>query len=189
MVSTSTERRESLFNKIKSKDITIDEALTFDSVQWYEAGLSTKKLKKDSLDGQKYLLKQIPTHKKEVLNYHITKNKISDKDYIDFLDKKVDKLRQKTEYSDQLDKIKKYEPDYQIQYPDKDGEYGIVLVKDFTEKQDYWIKYKDKKELKRRLDKLDKDSIPNHNYWIIFKGFGVYREFVDTEFDDMLAEV
>ena len=188
MVNSSDVRRESLFNRLKSKDITISEALTYDSNQWYQSGLSTKKLAKASLEGAKNLLKQIPDNKEAVVKYHTEKNKITDKDYIDFLEKKVDKLIEKTPVKKQLEKIETtlYIPD--IKYPTKRGEYGLVLVKDFDNKRDFWIKYKDKKELSERLDKLEKDSL-EQNFWIIFYGFGVYREFVDTEFDKLLAEI
>lgn len=69
--------------------------------------------------------------------------------------------------------------------PKKRGFYGIVEVIDKDEDVSYWIKYKNKKDLKKQFNKVKK-RYKIKKLFIVFQGFRSYTEFRTEIFEDLL---
>ncbi len=164
MSEISTKRRESLFKKLLDKQITINKARTFTLEEWNNK-FGSKIKSESSLKAQKRLLNQVESHIDDIIDYH--EKRIKD-----------------------LEKLKKPEPKEpkkkKQEFPTKKGQYGIVLVVDQTNQNEFWIKYKSKKHFNKQLEKLLLDSL-DQNFTIDYQGIGVYKEFTDSNFLDELG--
>lgn len=75
-----------------------------------------------------------------------------------------------------------------INYPTKEGQYGVAELIDSKEPSK-WIKFKSKKDFLRQLGiLLDSDSLES-KYDVIFHGFGTYTEYTETEYQNLLEYV
>ena len=116
MSEISTKRRESLFNKLLDKQITVNRARSFNLKEWNKE-FGSKIKSESSLKAQKRLLNQVEHHIDDIIKYH------------------KDKVKE-------LEKLKLPEPDKPIiktpEFPKQEGQYGIALITDNTNKNQFW---------------------------------------------------
>lgn len=165
----SIKRYESLHAKLLDKGISADEAMNYTPKQWFKVGLSTKKLRKDRLEGAKRLLRQINDNQKDVVDYYVKKRKITNSKYVRFLEKETERLYENLEEERGYYKIRKIK-----------GKYNKVVVKyGIKEKTNiFYIKSTNSKDYKRQLD------IIRNKYGVvkIYKPKRVkYKQFVNLE--------
>lgn len=92
---TTINRREILHHKMFKKGITAKDALKFTRKQWKDAFGTKKLLKKDSLEAQKKLIKQIGKNQSQVLKHSFKKRGIENKAFRNFMRKETRRLWKK----------------------------------------------------------------------------------------------
>lgn len=156
----SLKRRENLFDKVLKSGKTIDEIKALNRVE-YNKLLGTKiGTSKKSLQGQHRLLDQLNYHIKDVVVYHTDKNKIKDKEYKNFINRRGRELVQ------------------------KEGQYSTVEVKYKTSSK--WIKYSDKASYLKQLQQLEADY--DDDYELVFHDFKKYSKFIEANFKEIIKQ-
>ena len=180
----TVKRREILFKKVIEKGINIKTAKDFTLQEWNET-FESNITKKSSLVGAKSLLNQIKENSKQVIEYHVEKRNISNKSYINFLEKETKVLFEKEV------KVREFEPDFDISEQDlliepklKEGSYNIAEIVDDNGKT-FYIKYKNFTEFERQFDKiLSSYSLKNPRISHITKT--MKKTFIDKDFSEYL---
>lgn len=153
----SLKRRQNLFDKVLKSGKSIDNIITLNRIE-YNKLMGTKIGTKKSLKGQHRLLEQLNYHIKDVSVYHSDKNKIKDKEYRAFIDKRGREL------------VK------------KEGQYTVVEIKYKTESR--WVKYDDKASYLKQIQELEASY--GDEYELIFYDFKKYAKFVEAEFNKII---
>jgi hypothetical protein len=150
----SLKRRQNLFDKVLKSGKSIDEIKQLNRSE-YNKLMGTKiGTKKEALKSQHRLLDQLNFHIQDVSIYHSDKNKIKDKEYRAFINRRGRELVQ------------------------KDGQYTVVEVK--YKDSSKWIKYDNKKNYLKQLQELE--SSYGDKYELIFYDFKTYESFIESEF-------
>lgn len=149
----SLKRRQSLFDKVlkSGKDITEIQLL---SKAEYNKLMGTNIKTKKSHEAQLRVLEQINQNIRDVSIYHSDKNKIKDKQYRSFIDKRGRELFK------------------------KEGQYTIVEIKYKTESR--WVKYGDKVSYLKQIQELEASY--GDEYELIFYDYKKYAEFIEADF-------
>jgi len=148
MVNDSTlKRRENLYDKLYKNGIDVKTARNYNIKEW-NSNLGTNIRKKASLDGQKRLLDQISVHRKDIVDFHIKKNKIRNPNTIKYMEKESKRLTEKVvrvKDKIQVPKIPKR----------KMGEYNITKVITKTGGTRY-LTWSTLSEWRKRIANLDR---------------------------------
>jgi len=148
--------------------------------QWQKLFGKQGRLKKTSLEAKKrIIIQQISKDINQVVSDYIERKNIKNKDYKVFLYNESYKLfRIKKEEIKEINELK---------YEDITGnaQYGVVKVIDLKDNQEYYLKYKNKRGLKKQFKKLEqKYNIKNYVSKLL--GIYTYKSHTTNEFKKRL---
>lgn len=176
----SKKRYLNLYEKVIKSGKSID-AIKRMTRKTYNKTFGLKVGSKRSLKAQHYVLNQIKRDASYVCNDYLKKENIQNSDlkasYFNTTNK-VFNIEADEVIADEINVIR-YEP------LEQEGQYGTVIITDYKDNKDYYIKYDDEKSFKKQLDKLLK-KYEITNYKMRISSLRMYKTYLTDEFNERL---
>lgn len=178
----SKERYYSFYSKVLKSGKSVSQIKRM-NVKQFNKAFGSHVRKKSSLEAQKIrLVKQVQNNINEVVNDYIKKQQIDNNSYKAFLYNESYRLfRVKKEKIKDIGKI-------EHEKIKKKGQYGVIKVIDLKNEREYYIKYTNEKNLKKRLENLQQ-RYEIKNFITKFLGVYQYKEYITEQFKKKLKKV